>query len=453
MYGSAYFGRWKSTQRVGGYWRVARLLLGLLLSLPLAGWAQQPGAAVAEVIAPLGPVFEFTHPEAKRVRLKFSTQRNLIVVAVRLNGCGPYHFLLDTGVGTSLLTNVALADSLHLKRVEEMRVVGTGGENIPLQAFRTEETRVELPGLVARRMSWVLLIDEGLDLSGYAGTRIDGIMGSELFRSLVVSIWPLRSELVCYPAATYQPPTGRRWTSVPLVLDKNKAYIEARVEQIPVLPHESKAPLPLLLVLDTGAGHALSLETSADQRLHLPPEHLRTDLGRGLSGIISGYLGRVTAIHLGRYQLARVLTSFPDPSQVHQRLQGFEARRQGNLGYETLKRFDVVIDYPHKRLLLRPNNQRRMAFEHDMCGLELLATGSDYRRYLVLRVVAGSPAAAAGIEPDEELVSINFLPVSAFALSEVTRLLRAQDGQHLWLILRRPNGDMHPVSVRLRRQI
>jgi hypothetical protein len=451
MYGSAYFGRRKFMPGVVAYWRVAGLLLSLLLSLP--SWAQQQGAAVAEVVAPLAQVFEFAHPEAKRVRLKFVTQRNLIIVAAHLNGAGPYHFLLDTGVGTSLLTNVALADSLHLKRVEEMRVVGTGGENIPLQAFRTEDTRVELPGLVARRMSWVLLSDEALNLSGYAGTRIDGIMGSELFRSLVVSIWPMRSELVCYQAATYQPPTGRRWTSVPLVLDKNKAYIEAGVEQVPVLPHETRAPLPLLLVLDTGAGHALSIETSADQRLHLPPEHLRTDLGRGLSGIISGYLGRVAAVQLGRYRLPRVLTSFPDPSQVHQRLQGFEARRQGNLGYETLKRFDIIIDYPHKRLLLRPNSQRRTAFEHDMCGLELLAASPDYRRYLVLRVAAGSPAEAAGIEPDEELVSINFLPVSAFALSEVTKLLRAQDGQRLWLILRRPNGDMHPVSVKLRRQI
>jgi hypothetical protein len=278
-------------------------------------------------------------------------------------------------------------------------------------------------------------------------------MGSELFRSLVVSIWPMRSELVCYQASTYQPPTGRRWTSVPLVLDKNKAYIEAGIEQVPVLPHESTAPLPLLLVLDTGAGHALSLEITDDKRLHLPPEHLRTDLGRGLGGIISGYLGRVASIQLGRYRLPRVLTSFPDPSQVHQRLQGFEAKRQGNLGYETLKRFDIVIDYPHKRLLLRPNMQRHTAFEHDMCGIELLAGGPDYRRYLVLRVVAGSPAEAAGIEPDEELVSINFLPVSAFALSEVTKLLRSQNGQRLWLILRRPNGDMHPVSVQLRRQI
>jgi hypothetical protein len=452
MYGSAYFGGRNATLHFVAYWRTAGLLLALLL-LNLASWAQQSGSAAVQIAAPPAQIFEFTHPEAKRVRLKFVNQRNLIVVAAHLNGWGPYHFLLDTGVGTSLLTNVALADSLKLKRVEEIRVVGTGGENIPLQAFRTEETRVELPGLVARRMSWILLSDAALDLSGYAGTRIDGIMGSELFHSLVVSIWPMRNELVCYQAATYQPPTGRRWASVPILLDKNKAYIEAGVEQVPVLPNETKAPLPLLLVLDTGAGHALSLETSADERLHLPPEHLRTDLGRGLGGIISGYLGRVAAVHLGRYQLPRVLTSFPDPSQVHQRLQGFEARRQGNLGFETLKRFDLVIDYPHKRMLLRPNSLRHTPFEHDMCGLELLAGGPDYRRYLVLRVVAGSPAEAAGIEPDEELVSINFLPVSAFALSEVTKLLRSQNGQHLWLILRRPNGDMHPVSVRLRRQI
>ena len=424
-------------------WHVAGLLLGLLLHLP--AWAQQPPDE--------SQVFAFARLEAKRVVVKYKTQRNLLVVAAHLNGKGPYHFLLDTGVGTSLLTNVALADSLHVKRLEELRVVGTGGEDMPLRAYRTDGMRVEMPGLVAPHMSWLLLSDDALNLSGYAGTRIDGILGSELFRSLVVAVWPLRNELVCYKPDNYQPPTGRRWASVPLIIDKNKAYLEASIGQVPVAPQEPASPLPLLLVLDTGAGHALSLEVSADSRLHLPPEHLRTDLGRGLGGLISGYLGRVATVHLGRYKLAQVLTSYPDPSQVHQRLRGFEAQRQGNLGYEVLKRFDLVIDYPHKRLLVRPNNQYRTAFEHDMCGIELLAASPGYNRYLVLRVAAGSPAETAGVEPDEELVAINFLPVSAFALSEVTRMLRAQDGQRLWLLLRRPNGDMHAVSVRLRRQI
>jgi hypothetical protein len=424
---------------IGRAMRGCATLLGLLALGP-AGWAQGTQS------------FEFTRPRDKRTTFKFDTQRNLIIVAARLNGHGPYHFLLDTGVSTSLLTNPNLADSLHLVRGEEMRVIGTGGEDTPLRAYRTENVRVELPGLVAPRMSWLLLSDDALNLSGYAGTRIDGILGAELFQSMVVTIWPMRGQLVCHAPASYRAPR-RGWTSLPLHLNRGKAYLEAGVEQLAPASGSADPALPLRLVLDTGAGHALSLETDADRRLRLPPGHLRTDLGRGLSGIVRGSIGRVAAIRLGRYRVPRVLTSFPDSGQVHKRLREHDAPRQGNLGFELLKRFNCVIDYPHQRLLLRLNSQGRQPFEHDMSGLGLVAAGPGYRYCLVQSVEAGSPAAEAGIEVEEELVAINLLPAGLLPLTEIARLLRAKDGQRLLLVLRRPDGELHSVSLQLRRRL
>lgn len=415
-------------------------LLGVLLLLSQAGWAQEAGP------------FRLARPRARRTTFKFDTQRNLIIVSARLNGKGPYHFLLDTGVSTSLLTNPALADSLHLVRGEELRVLGAGGEDKPLRAYRSNGVRVELPGLVAPSMTWLLLSDDALNLSGFAGTRIDGILGAELFQSMVVTIWPMRGQLVCRPPAGYRAPR-RGWATLPLYLHKGKAYVEAAVEQLPAAAGSPTVALPLRLVLDTGAGHALSLETNADQRLHLPPGHLRADLGRGLNGIVHGSIGRVAAIRLGRYQLPRVLTSFPDSGQVHQRLRGYDATRQGNLGFEVLKRFNCIIDYPHQRLLLRANANRNLPFEHDMSGLSLVAAGPGYRYYQVLSVEEGSPAEAAGIVAEEELLAINLLPAGVLPLTEITRLLRAHDGQRLLLVLRRPDGELHSVSLRLRRRL
>jgi hypothetical protein len=426
-------------RRGAGGWGALVLLAALLLG---------PGAH-----AQSGQPFQLARPKARRAVLKFDMQRNLIVVAARLNGLGPYHFLLDTGVATSLITNPALADSLHLTLGEELRVVGAGGEDTPLRAYRTNTVRVEMPGVLTPAMSWLILSDDALNLSGYAGTRIDGILGSEFFRSLTVSIWPLRGQLVCHAPARYRPP--HRWDSLPLLLAQNKPYLETGIAQLPAATGAAPAgpALPLRLLLDTGAGHALSLETTADRRLHLPAAHLRADLGRGLSGTITGYLGRVGAVQLGRYELRQVLTSFPDSGQVHQRLRQQESQRQGNLGYEALKRFNFVIDYPHQRLLLRPNGQYRQRFEHDMSGLDLLAAGPGLRRYLITGVAAGSPAAAAGILPDDELLAINALPAGVLSLSELARLLRAQDGQRLHLVLRRADGELIAVNIVLRRQI
>ena len=415
------------------------------LGLLLAAWPThaQPGPGAA--------CYALTRPGARAACVPFSSPRNLLIVSARLNGRGPYNFLLDTGVATSLLTDPRLADSLHLAHGEQYHLLGVGGTDSGLRAYEAARVRVTLPGVEAASTSWLVLNSDVLDLSGYVGMPVHGIMGSDLFHSFVVTIRPARRELLLSVPAHYKAPTGRRWASLPLVLDHNKAYVQAGVQQLGAAP--GSAPLPLRLLLDTGAGHALSLETTADHRLRLPAARLRTDLGRGLSGIVSGSLGRVAAVQLGRYQLPQVLTSFPDSTQVHERLSGTERARHGSLGYEVLKRFTTVIDYPHGRLLLRPTGELREPFEHDMCGLDLLATGPDYRRYRVLRVVPGSPAAAAGITEGEELMSINFSPCHLFSATDLSRLLHSQDGRLLFLVLRRPDGGLYPASIRLKRQI
>jgi predicted aspartyl protease len=425
---SALVGRW------GWLW-----LAWLLAASPAAAQPRPSGG------------FQLVRPGKRAVHFPFITQRNLIIVAVRLNGRGPYNFLLDTGVATSLLTDSALADSLGLTHGTTYRLTGVGGQDSGLTAYEAVGVRVELPGILAPRLSWLVLNSDVLDLSGYAGMPVKGILGSELFHSLVIAIQPQQNRIVAYDPAQFRAPRGHRWATLPLRLEQYKAYLTAQVEQLPA--SASAAPLPLKLLLDTGAGHALSLETTADPRLRLPATRLRTDLGRGLSGLVSGYLGRVASVRLGHYYLPQVLTSFPDSTQVHQRLSAGERSRQGNLGYEMLKRFSIIIDYPHERLLLRSAGALRAPFEYDMCGLDLLATGPNYRRYLVQRVVPDSPAATAGISSGEELMSVNFLPVSSLSITELSRLLRLQDGLQLFLVLRRPSGELHPASIRLKRRI
>ena len=388
--------------------------------------------------------FRFEQASRHHARVPISVQRNLLVISGKLNGYGPFNFLLDTGVSISIITSAALADSLKLRHGEKYRVVGAGGADTGLLAYQTDSVHVALPGVEARHMTWLVLSEDVLNLSGYVGVPIHGIIGSELFRSFVVTLRPEEGWLRLDEPAAFRAPKGRRWASIPLALERGKAYFTAPVKL------SDSLTLPLKLVLDTGASHALSLELDSDPRLAAPAQRLPTDLGQGLTGVVKGYLGRVPALQIGRFQLPAVLTSFPNSSDVHQRI---DVPRNGNVGYELLKRFRLVIDYPHQRMLLRPNVNFRDAFEHDMSGLDLLAVGPEYRRFLVLRVMPDSPAAAGGIEINEELLSINFLPVSAFSLTQLSQLLRSQDGRTLLLLLRRPDGDLHSTTIRLRRPI
>ncbi|MCC3159560.1 aspartyl protease family protein [Hymenobacter sp. 15J16-1T3B] len=415
--------------------RRAGLLLGLcwlLLGLPDA--LGQPSA------------FQLRRPRARQAVLNFELQRNLIVLPVRLNGRGPYYFILDTGVGKSIITDSGLRDSLNLRLGQQYLVAGVG-EEAPLVAFVTDSVRVELGDkklAAAQNLSLLLLSDDILDLSGYVGRPIHGILGADVFRSFAVTVEAEKQVLTLHRPDAFRPPSGRSWVELPLEIEGDRSYITTDV----VL--NDSVQLPLRLILDTGAGHALSLEVGSDQRLTLPAQRLRSYLGRGLSGDVSGYLGRVKALQLGRYHIRSLVASFPDDAAVRARV---GVVRNGNIGFELLKRFSVVIDYPHNRLWLRPNALFRDPFEHDMCGLELLAGGPQYRRYIIQRVEPGSPAAIANLLPQDELISINLQPVANMSLTQVTRLLHSADGRRLLVFVRRADGDLFVTNMTLRRQL
>jgi hypothetical protein len=402
------------------------------------------GAASGAVAQPSDLPFHLEKPGKQQVRLPFYFQRNLIIVEVKLNGAGPYNFLLDTGVATSIITDPSLTPLLRLRPGAEVYRVAGVGEEEPLEAHYADSIRVTLPGIVAPALPFLVLSADVLNLSGYVGMPIHGILGYDIFRSFVIEIEPNATQLVLHAPAGYQPRRGRRWTRVPLVLERRKPYLT-----VPVGLTDSLT-LPLKLVLDTGAGHALSIETTSDPRLQVPEQRLRSQLGRGLSGAINGYLGRVRSLQLGRYQLQTLLTSFPEANSAALRT---DVPRNGNIGFELLKRFDLVIDYSRREVWLRPNALYRDPFEHDMCGLELLATGQDYRNYIVMQIEAGSPAAQAGIQPRDELLSVNLQPAAAISLTELSRIFHSGNGRMLLLVLRRPDGELYTTQVRLQRKI
>lgn len=419
----------------------ARLLvLALLLAWARPGRAQEAG------------LFQLADAHQRRMCLPLQVQRNLPVVQVWLNGAGPYNFLLDTGVASSLLLSPAIADSLHMPHGQDFRVVGAGGKPTGLLAYQSPRVRVGLGRqgreAVAPVMPLLVLDGDSLNLSGFVGLPVHGILGSELFHSFVASFegqGSSQGRLVLTPAAAYRPPRNRRWAHLPLVIEGRKAYFTVAVRQI-----GDSVARPLKLLLDTGASHALSLETTSDPRLHLPAPGLPADLGHGLSGLVRGVLGRVATVDLGRYRLPTVLTSFPNAADVHARTDVF---RNGSVGYELLRRFRVVIDYPHQQLWLRRGLAFGEPFEHDMAGFDVLAIGPALRRYQVLGVVPGTPAAAAGLQDGDELLAVGILPVELLSLTQLTHLLRSANGTVLHLVLRHPGGELHTASVRLQRRI
>ena len=415
-----------------GRWRTGVALLLWLLATAAPGLAQSR--------AP----YRLAHAQQRRATIPYQAQRNLIIVSARLNGQGPYNFVLDTGVSVSLLLDSSLQGPLHLTPGQAFRVAGMGNGE-PVVAYQVDGVRVALPGVVGDSISFLMLAANGLNFSGYVGVPIHGILGSDVFRSFVVRLDPLASQLMVYGPGRYRAPTGRRWTTLPLALQAGKPYLTTRVTT------RDSTTAALRLLLDTGAGHSLSLDVNSHADLRYPVPSVRSSLGRGLSGVITGYLGRTASVRLGCYALNSLITSFPDTARAQRQV--FDGFRNGSLGYEALNRFVSVIDYPHNRLLLRPGPHYRRPFEQDLSGMEVEATGPNFRRYQITLVQADSPAALAGLQVDDELLFVNFIPAASLSFSQLSELLQQAIGHRLTLVVRRADGELSTAVLALKRQL
>ena len=195
------------------------------------------------------------------------------------------------------------------------------------------------------------------------------------------------------------------------------------------------------LQLDLGEPAALSLIPSAEAAIVVPPDAV-SDESRGLSGRVDERMSRVRTLRFGKQELRDVVTSFS--------IEGFSTtgERDGVVGVEALARFRVFLDYPRDRMILEPTAIER-PFEDDMSGITWVPQGD---RFAIRRIRANSPAEIAGLQVDDELVSINGIDASTIRLGDLVERMRAGDGTEVALELQRGTVRVS-VVLTLRRRI
>ena len=367
------------------------------------------------------PYFHFTRNQ-HRAAIAYKFYRNLIVVPVKLNGKGPYNFVLDTGVGVLTITDPAIKDVLRLKTGKEIIISGLG-EKDGVKAFTVSDVNVTMPGLESLPLTGVVFEDDPFFLSTYLGVKITGIIGYEFFASFTVKINYGEKILTVFESSQFKP--GRKYQTLPIELRSNKPFIKATCNL------SDTADIPLDLLIDTGAGFPLSLQSNSDSRLAVPKRHLYTQLGLGLNGIIHGSLARTNQLTMGNFSFSGVVTSFPDFDNWGSKAES--GKRNGSIGNFILKRFSVVFDYEGRKIYLKSNSKFKEPFEYDRVGMEVVGGGDNYNRFIVFQVKPNSPADEAGIQPDDELVEINFLPVKNMELGNVDHLFSDPNAKSIML--------------------
>jgi hypothetical protein len=357
----------------------------------------------------------------KKVTIPFHLVRSLMVIKLSINHKGPYNFILDTGVGLMIITDPKLADSIPIPNKRTLKIPGLG-EGEDAEAYVTSPLDVEIPGLVSYDVAAAILKKDLFSLSGYAGMPIHGLLGYEFFNNLAVRINVQDSTLTVWRPKDLK--VFRKGVHIPITIEDRKPYVEAWITL------QTGENIRSKLIIDLGAGHPVSLENIIP-RYGLPQKFIASaNLGIGLNGPINGYIGRLEALEIGKFKIKQVIASFPDAGNNQNEL---SVRRDGNLGIGILKRFSVILDYAHNTMYLKPGSKFREPFEHDMSGLEYYAAGDNFDRIIINRVEPGSAGDEIGLERDDEIVTINFKPVSKMTLEEIDDLFKSKNDRSLLL--------------------
>jgi hypothetical protein len=383
--------------------------------------------------------FVFTNPTEHKVEVPFKLVNNLIVIPVSINNSDTLPFILDTGVSSTLLLELPPKDSLRLKYGRELIVGGFGGLGA-ITSVHCYFNDIRVGGIVGHFQDICLLRDYTNELSTRIGMKVYGLIGYDLLKDFVVEVNYDKKIMTFYPAKTYVYKKRAKQHCVPISIDEFKPYI---ISEITIGNGQKKQ---VRLLLDSGAGWPLWIDTYSNDSLKLPEKTITSVLGNSLAGDLTGYLGMVEQINFGQQEVNGIIACFPDSSlrSTHPQCIG----RNGSIGSEMLRRFNLIIDYRNQKLCLFPNSASKEAFRYNMSGLDIAALHPEKQEYTIVRIKENSPAAKAGLKQGDVLISVNYSNTNHYTLDEVLYLFQSHEGRKLRVKVLR-NGELIKTSFRL----
>jgi len=392
-------GRRRRLLRCGTLWLVAMLLLFGGCTLPSSRRPPLPGRTTLG--SPL-------------VMLPARLIGNHLLVEVKWDRFGPYHFLVDTGSSVTLVTP-ALARRYPGRTVPPASVTPVrGADGRILELPRGSLRRLELGE--ARFEDLDVLIYDCAPLSAHLGVRIDGVLGFPLFREVLLTLDYPGSRVILRPARDPLPVPGT------------------------VVPFDDARKTPLISVRLGDRSIAALIDSGSDALFSLNPVGLAPQFAFGPTtgatvGTISGdrtqRIGRLAGtLAIGGYEFRQPVVEVTDTLSA--------------IGGGMLRHFSVTFDQQHDRVTFyRESREPILTPPRRSAGVSFNKTPAYWR---VDGVVPGSSAEAAGVQTGDLVVRINGETVAKWDLRRYEQLV-ASAGEITLTFLNGNNESERTVRV------
>jgi hypothetical protein len=349
--------------------------------------------------------------------LPFDLVDNRAFIEVRLNGRGPFHFLLDTGAGgVTVSTDVAQQLGLHVGDAGEGQGVG---EKI-VHAGQTHIAQLQMGALTLADMETNVM-----DLSDapqvFGSKPFDGIMGWPVFERMVVKHDYVNRLL------TFTAPDKFDYSGTGVIVRFE------RPRQIPVVA-ASLDGVAGNFGVDTGARSSLLLYGPFCAQNDLQEKYdakLEGVTGWGIGGPVRSLLARASTLQIGGVTVHDLVI------RLSAQKAGLttSSAMAGLIGPDVLSQFDVTFDYTRTRIIFEKNKNYGRRDSYDRAGI-WMGQAQDGKHFTVVDVIAGGPGADAGVKPGDQILAINGESTATLLLPDVREAIRREAvGNKLTLLL------------------
>ena len=380
------------------------------------------------------------------VELSFKEESNLIVIPILVNGNGPYNFILDTGSESGLIFDRWVIAENNLVNARKIPIYASNGNKVT-DLLVANDLKIQMTGVEASQQTMLVLKENNLDIKGMLGINAHGVLGSELFNRFVVEIDYQNEKIRLYKHDHFKVPKG--YKRMDIEVKSFRPYITVDIKQ------KGRKRQKFNLLIDSGASSALFLDEQRHEQIDLPKKTLDHTIGSGITGLLSGKIGRVKKVWLGKhFKFKNVITSYPQQWKIQTEVSDRDGTiiRHGTLGSDMLSRFNVIYDYLNGAVYFKKTKEYKEEFKFNRAGFTFTALGKELNQYFIADIIPNSPAEKIGLQPNDEIIAIGNKPVFFYTFSEINGFLRGDTGTSFDIIIRR-NGELFKKTLRLRKLI
>lgn len=372
----------------------------------------------------------------KKAVIPFRYIHNFIILDIKLYGIVPLQFIYDTGSEHVILFKKEYTDLLNVPYDKRVPILGSDLSR-EIWALIMRNVVVEVKGLRPKPYDILVLEEDYVKLDQMVGVPISGLIGGEIFKSLIVNIDYKKSRMTLYDPHYFENPKG--CSIVPIDIKSNKPYVKGTATL------QDGTEVEVELLVDTGAGIPMLLHNNSHPALHLPEQFIRGNLGMGLGGYLEGHIGRIQNMRIGNIDFPSVLAGFQDVDSTW--LTDKSKSRNGIMGNEFLNRFNTWFNYTDGELLLLSYKSKPRPFSMDRSGLVLFAYGQNFNQFVVQDVISNSPAQRADFQTNDVILYIKGISVKHFTLEGINQILQKKAGKKVRFKILRGKEILHKQIV------